>query len=285
MKKWKCLVCGYMHEGDEPPDICPVCSVGPDQFEQVFEEKAADRGNKKTYVIVGSGIAAVSAAENLRQLQPEAKIRIFTQETEFPVWRMNLSRWLAGELNDQQIELKARDWWANNNIELNLRQKVTSLDIPNKKIKIENDTVVSWDCLLLATGASAFVPPVEGTGFSNVCTFRTLEDGFKLKKMAESGRRAVCIGGGLLGLETAGALSRLGVKVTVVEMSDYLLSRQLNQAAAEVFEVYCLKQGLKLVKSAISRRFAGSELAEKLVLEDGRELEADFFCNFRWNSQ
>ena len=100
-KQWRCLNCGYIHTGPEPPDECPVCGAPADRFEPVAVQAggASTAAREVNVVVLGAGIAGISAVESLRQADPAARITLVSKETELPYYRLNLTRLLAGEID------------------------------------------------------------------------------------------------------------------------------------------------------------------------------------------
>lgn len=119
-RRWKCVVCGYVHEGNEPPEVCPQCGAGADSFEP--EEKAEfpeiQGGGAGKIIVVGAGIAGLSAAEALRSADPSTEILLFSKESSLPYYRVNLTRYLAGEIGDEELPIHPQHWYEENKIQL-----------------------------------------------------------------------------------------------------------------------------------------------------------------------
>ena len=267
-QQWVCNVCGFSIEGDTPPDNCPQCGTDRDHFEKIYP--AGTR-----YLIIGAGIAGVSAADAIHQADPNAKIVLLSDETELPYFRMNLTRYLAGELDDSKLDLHSRAWYLENDIELHLNSKVVDINAQERLVFTADGRSFAYDRLILTTGASPFVPPFAGAHLPGVQTLRTLRDANAILSVCSRPVNVVCIGGGLLGLEVAGAISKRGANVSVVESLPWLLPRQLDQPASRILQQKIEAMGIHVYTGAKTKALVGLEHVEAVELEDGSSLPAD----------
>ena len=240
---WRCSVCGYVHRGSEPPANCPACGVSREHFEPLPDDKppagklgpaataSSSAGAATRVVVIGAGSAGLAAVESLRQAAPAAEIVLISQETELPYYRLNLTRYLAGEIHRQDLFIHPADWYQRQAIQLVLGTEVSALHLADHVVQLRDGRRLPFEKLLLAAGARPFIPPLPGADRQGVTSLRTVHDADYLLKACEAGARCVCIGGGLLGLETAGALARRGARVTLLEGHGWLLPRQLNERA------------------------------------------------------
>ena len=276
-EQWRCINCEYIHAGDQPPDVCPICAVGPDRFEAVSSNSQQQETHNETgtIVIIGGGIAGLSAAESAREAAPSATIILLTREEELPYYRLNLTRYLAGELNVEALPVHPESWYREHNIDIRFGTEVTAIAPTNKIIEIKGSDSLSYDRLILAMGAHPFVPPIAGINRQNIVTLRTKKDVDYILKAAIPGSRCVVVGGGVLGLETAAALARRQAQVSLIEGFAWLLPRQLNATASTYLEKSAQAQGIKLVADARIKQFDGDEVVRSVVLESGQEIPAD----------
>ena len=138
-KTWVCSMCGYIHYGPEPPDECPVCGASKDQFTLSTEDETSPAIETPSVtvnkaVVVGAGIAGVSAAEAIRKFAPQADITLISAETHLPYYRLNLTRYLAGEINADQLSLHPEIWYNIHNIRLLRNTAAQALDLENKEL-------------------------------------------------------------------------------------------------------------------------------------------------------
>jgi nitrite reductase (NADH) large subunit len=167
-------------------------------------------GALKRLVVVGNGMAGVACVEQILKHAPRFAITIFGDETHVNYNRILLSSVLAGEKPSDEITLNPIEWYERNSIHLRVGVRVTDVDPVAKTVSAQDGSVTAFDTLLLATGSSAWMPPIEGLDKDGVFAFRTLDDTRALLERARPGARAVVIGGGLLGLEAARGLQVQG---------------------------------------------------------------------------
>ncbi len=276
-KRWRCLLCGYEHEGASPPDSCPLCGATRDQFEPVggSVEPIVGTGPAAHLVVIGGGVAAVAAAESIRNTSPEAAITLVSKEPDLPYYRLNLTRLLAGEIDEAPLPIHPAAWYGERAIRLVTGSEVVRLSLAPKEIELAGGERIGFDKAVLATGAHALVPPVPGADRAGVFRVRTIEDVRGLLAIATKGRRCVCIGGGILGLETAGALVRRGVDVTLLEGHSYLMPRQLPARGGEVMKAFVAGLGIRLRTQARTSEILGGDGVSGVKLEDGSIVPAD----------
>lgn len=273
---WRCTVCGYVHDGSEPPETCPVCGVESGLFEPISEEPekpAAPTGPH--VVVVGGGIAGVVAAARAREASSDVRISLITKEPGLPYYRLNLTRLLAGEVSEDELPLHPRSWYEERHIEL-IEGDCTSIDRTAKEVVLRDERRVAYDRLVLANGSHPFVPPIAGATREGVYAFRTLADTRALLELAGPAKRCAVVGGGLLGLEAAGALRKRGCDVVVLEGFGWLLPRQLAEPAGVMLQRHLEKSGMQIRCSVRVKELVGDEAVRGVLLEDGSEVPADF---------
>ncbi len=278
-REWRCIACGYIHQGDTPPSECPLCGAPADAFELLEVRAPAGRKNvqrPERILIVGGGIAGVSAAEAAHEESPESEIILITDENHPPYYRLNLSRFLAGQVDENDLFIHPVKWYAEHNIELRLGASVLAIDADKNELTLKEGEKLSFDALVLATGAFPFVPPFKGADLDGVRVFRTIDDAKKLAVAAKEGTTCVCIGGGILGLETAGALARRGVAVTLLENAEWLLPHQLDKTGGVLLERWVNQQGIHIKRSVTVSEIVGDTKAIGVRLDTGEFLGADF---------
>lgn len=273
--KWRCINCSYVHDGENPPDICPVCGAEKDKFEPAEKSSQAEGAKSAKVVIVGGGIAGVTAAETLRKVSPESQITLITMEGELPYYRLNLTRYLGSEISRGELTIHPLSWYQENNIELICNAVVQTIDKDKHIVSLVDGKEVSYDKLILATGSHPFIPPYKGAELEGVFSLRTLSDADEIIAKALSGSRCVCIGGGILGIETAGALAKRGVDVTMLESHAWLMPRQLNPKGSAILEKHISTLGIKTLKDTKTQEIAGDSKVSGVLLQNGDLLEAD----------
>jgi nitrite reductase (NADH) large subunit len=236
------------------------------------------------YVIVGNGVAGVTAAQSLVQADPAVEVHIFGEEP-YPYYqRPQLWEFLAGEIEQQTLYFRPPEWYAARGIQVHLGARVTALDPAEHRLTLADGgstKFVVYDRLLLATGAQPFVPPFAGADRAcgehrrtdGVFTLRTFDDAQAMKAYASDVHSAVVIGCGLLGLETARALLSLGLDVTMIESEPHLLPRQLDAEGAQVLQASLEAMGLRFLTDAATETILGNERVTGVRLKDGRVVE------------
>jgi nitrite reductase (NADH) large subunit len=247
------------------------------------------------YVIVGNGVAGVTAAQSIVRADPAAEVHIFGAEP-YPYYqRPRLLEFLAGEIEQQTLYFRPLEWYAAKGIQVHLGARVIALDPAEHLLTLADGGSIHYDRLLLATGGRAFVPPFAGADKDGVFTLRTLDDARAIKtyacdepfdyaqdrrrRTASGVRSATVIGGGLLGLETARALLSLRLDVSVIECKPHLLPRQLDAEGAQVLQARLEALGLHILTDAATETILGTEnqneRACSVRLTDGRVVEGD----------
>jgi len=227
------------------------------------------------HVIVGNGVAGVTAAQAIRQADADAEVHLFGAEP-YPYYRRpQLWEFIAGQVEQDALYYRPAEWYAERDIRLYLGAEVAKLAPAAHHIALADGTQIAYDRLLLATGARSFIPPCEGAEKDGVFALRTLDDALAIKAYAQGVDTAVVVGGGLLGLETARALHTAGLDVTVVEFFPYLLPRQLDEEGAQVLEALLKAQGLHVVTGATTTAILGVPCADCIQLQSGAKVTGD----------
>jgi NADPH-dependent 2,4-dienoyl-CoA reductase/sulfur reductase-like enzyme/nitrite reductase/ring-hydroxylating ferredoxin subunit len=183
----------------------------------------------RTIAIVGAGAAGESAAETLRREGYDGEILLFGGDESPPVDRPNLSKdFLAGTAPEEWIPLRPPAFFGEQKIALSLASRVAAIDPAARKLSLADGREVSWDALLLATGATPIRPPIPGADLGHVHTLRTLGDCRAIIERATRARRAVIVGASFIGMEVAASLRARGLDVSVVAPEAQPFSRTLG---------------------------------------------------------
>jgi nitrite reductase (NADH) large subunit len=230
-------------------------------------------------VVLGNGIAGVTAADHVRRRHPLARIEIVAEESHHLYNRMGIARLIYGRSAMQGLYLNPEKWYEEHGITPWLNTRARSIDPIRKQVLLGTGETLDYDRLILATGSRSFVPPIDGFGAAGTFVLRTADDALGLRAFAQrhGARRAVVAGGGLLGLEAAYALHKLGLRTTVLERGDRLLRRQLDARASELLRGYLEGLGLEILTDADTVALEGNGRVSMALLADGRGAEADVF--------
>jgi NAD(P)H-nitrite reductase large subunit/rubredoxin len=275
--QWRCLNCGYIHTGDAPPEFCPVCGVPAESFEPVepSPEELPLAARSMRIAVLGAGIAGIAAVESLRKTSPDAEITLISKEKELPYYRLNLTRYLAGEIGEADLPIHPESWYDEQNIRLLRGEEAKTLNLDKLQVALRSGDAIPFERLVLTVGAHPFIPPFPGAYRQGVFPLRTIADAHNVLDLAQQGANCIVIGGGLLGIETAGALAQRGAKVTLLEGHEWLMPRQLNATAGELLRQRVLGAGIDLRTQARTEEILGDERVRSVKLEDGAELPAD----------
>lgn len=237
---YRCSVCGYIVVGETPPETCPICGASKENFETGFDGPKEMDSNESAInstpdfervVIIGGGIAAFSAATTLRENSDTIAITLITNESLLPYYRLNLTKVLSAgaESEEEKLVIKDQYWYDEQRIKVLKNRVVIDLNREANEVLLFDGTSIHYDRLIMALGAHPFVPPFEGATLKGVTSLRTHDDISYLKDLLNPSHHVMVIGGGVLGMEAAGALVSLGCRVTVAESSEWLMPRQLNK--------------------------------------------------------
>jgi nitrite reductase (NADH) large subunit len=228
----------------------------------------------KRYIIVGNGVAGTTAAENIRKLDKEGTITIFTNEDLPFYYRIRLNEYLSGDLKKADLLAKKAEWYEVQKIDLRLQSPVVNGDPQKKAVFTEDNEEFPYDTLLLATGSHSFIPPIKGSETNGVFAIRSIRDCREIMAWSEKAKDVVLIGGGLLGLETGNALLKLGLKVTVVEFFPRLLPRQLDNEGAKRLKSTMEGMGFAFRLGAKTQEITGDHQVSGVLLEGGEKINA-----------
>jgi NAD(P)H-dependent nitrite reductase small subunit len=233
-------------------------------------------GRKPRLVVIGNGMAAVRAIQELRGLAPQGyDITVFGAEPHGSYNRVLLSPLLSGEKRIEDIVTHPPEWYVEHGITLHRADPVTHIDRVRRRVRSRNGVEASYERLLIATGSLPILLPVPGSSLPGVITFRVLQDVDTMLAATGSRRRAVVIGGGLLGLEAASGLLQRGLDVTVVHIHPHLMEQQLDAQAADLLRGELERRGLKFRMAAETSHLCGETEVSGVGLADGSVLPAD----------
>jgi len=220
-------------------------------------------------------MAGMACVEQILRHEPIFHITVFGDETHVNYNRIQLSSVLAGEKDADDIVLNGLDWYLENGIDLRLGVRITGVDPVARTVTGDDGSVTPYDKLLLATGSSAFIPPIAGADKDGVFCFRNLNDTRAMLERVRPGLKTAVIGGGLLGLEAARGLQLRGADVTVVHLMGSLMERQLDAAGSKYLLEKIEAMGVKVLLSHSTTAILGDGRAEGISFVNGYRMEAD----------
>ncbi|MGU3361845.1 NAD(P)/FAD-dependent oxidoreductase [Methylobacterium sp. M6A4_1b] len=231
---------------------------------------------RERLVVIGNGMASLRFLERLTERAPGLyDVTVVGAEPQAAYNRVLLSSLLGGEVDEAGCAFRGLDWYAGHGIRLITGAPVTEIDRENALVMVGETHVLPFDKLVLAVGSLPIRLPKPGMDLPGVLTFRDLADVAAIRRAAVAHARAIVIGGGLLGLEAAVGLARLGVETTLLHVMDRLMERQLDHAAAGLVKRAMEARGVKVLLKADTAAVEGTGRVERLVLSDGTVLPAD----------
>ncbi|WP_429372693.1 nitrite reductase large subunit NirB [Paenibacillus sp. DS2015] len=229
---------------------------------------------REKLVVIGNGMAGISAVEQILKLNSSFDITVFGSEPHPNYNRIMLSYVLEGSKTIDDIVLNDWNWYKDNQITLHTDTTVLKIDEVNKLVVTEDGLKVPYDKVIIATGSNPFILPVPGSYKKGVVGFRDINDCNQMLIAAQTYKKAAVIGGGLLGLEAAKGLVNLGMDVTVVHLMDDLMERQLDQSASLMLKNELERQGIKFAMGKQTVEVIGEEHVSGLRFSDESTLEA-----------
>ena len=211
-----------------------------------------------TTIIIGAGHGGGALAANLRQNGFSGPITMIGEEPHPPYQRPPLSKgWLKGDVDADGLLLRPRDWYEESNIALRTSTRVIRVDRASKSVTLSTDEVLTYDTLVLATGARARRLSLPGSDLKGFLELRTIEDAKAIKAWFKPGFRLAIIGGGYVGLEVAASARNLGVDVHVIEREDRLLARVAGPVLSDFFREAHEAHGVRFHFGAVVEGFDG----------------------------
>ncbi len=223
---------------------------------------ASNGGVNVQYVIIGASAAGLSAAETLRRLKPDAEITIISKEKDIAYSRCLITYYISGQIPKNGLYLRTPEQI--NKLNLNIVSPAEVVEVSNstKSVRLADGRIISYDRLLVASGASPVFPDIPGLQGQGVYSLRTLSDADDIIAGLTGVNSAVILGDGLVSVTTAMALSSKGIKVSLVGIAPHILATFLDARAAQILQKKMLARGIEL--------FLGQSFAEINRGQDGK---------------
>jgi NAD(P)H-nitrite reductase large subunit/ferredoxin len=234
------------------------------------------RDSIRRVVVVGTGVAGVTAAEEVRKVLPDAALVLVGEEPYDFYNRMAITRLVSESISIDSLYLNRRDWAESRRIDYRRGVAVVAIDRTRNEVETETGERFPYDRLVLATGSRPFIPAIEGFGVAGSFALRTIDDAVQIQQHIRARRceSAVVVGAGLLGLESAYNIAQLGVRVSVLDRGPWPLSRQLDEHAGSILWQMLHDLGIEILASAEARRLLDGGQVSGIELIDGRSIPA-----------
>ena len=258
--------------------------VDPQPSLEEPSERAAEPRRARTageairrVVVVGAGVAGVTATEEVRRALPDAELTLVGDEPYAFYNRMAITRLVGESASIDSLYLNRRDWAASRSVDERRGLTVTAIDRAAREVSLADGERLPYDRVVVATGARPLVPPIEGIGVDGSFVLRTIDDAVQIQQHIRRHRcrTAVVVGGGLLGLEAAYHLTLLDVRVLVLDRGPWPLSRQLDEQAGALVWEMLHDLGIELLARTEARRILADERVTGVELLDGGTIDAE----------
>jgi NAD(P)H-nitrite reductase large subunit len=224
------------------------------------------------YVIIGNSAAAIGGVEGIRSVDTEGEIMLISRESEFTYSRPLISYYLGGEVKKENMGYRNADFYEKNQVKAILGKAVTAVNRDKKEVKLDDGSTVSYDKLLVATGAVPLMPPIPGLEqVKESYTFQSMTDVLALEKALTPEKDVLILGGGLIGLKCAEGIGDKAKSITVIDRFDRVLPSVLDDEGAAMVQKRGEENGVKffLGENAIKVE------ANKIICESGKEFNFD----------
>jgi NADPH-dependent 2,4-dienoyl-CoA reductase/sulfur reductase-like enzyme/ferredoxin len=275
------LACMCSVKGPVLIDRDPHSAPAPQVVSLVARPKsdAALRVGLRRVVIVGNGVAGMGVADALRRASASVQITVVGNEAHAFYNRMGIGRLVYDSAGMEGLMLVPGDWAARQDIRVHLGSVAAQIDRERRLLRLASGETLPYDKLVLATGASSTLPEADFLSHPNAFVLRSADDARAIRDYVQrrQARRALVLGGGVLGVEAADALNKLGLKVTLLQRADRLMNAQLDEPGAAKLAGYLESTGIQVVTHASVARWEGGPQLQAACLAHGPRVRADVF--------
>jgi NAD(P)H-nitrite reductase large subunit len=199
------------------------------------------------YLIIGNSAGGIGVVEAIREVDKQGTMVIVSDEPYLAYSRPLIAKYLVGECSLEEMLFRPADFYTQNNITSLLGRRVECLKLESRVAWLDSGENISWEKLLLASGGIPIVPRTEGITKRGIFTFTTIDDAKAIGEFLDNARKAVVIGGGLIGISATEALVKRGIEVTIVEMKERILNTILDEQASLMAEEVLKQAGVEII--------------------------------------
>jgi NAD(P)H-nitrite reductase large subunit/ferredoxin len=271
------MACVSRVEGPVMVDPHPTLEGPAESGEPSPSPAAAQPPSIGRIVVVGAGVAGVTAAEEIRRALPDAELALIGDEPYAFYNRMGITRLVSESVSIESLYLNRRDWADSRKIDYRRGVAAATIDRADHEVTLVDGQRLPYDRLVIATGATPLVPPIDGFGAQGSFVLRTIDDAVQIQQHVRRRRcrTAVIVGAGLLGLEAAYYLAQLDVRVVVLDRGPWPLSRQLDEQAGALLWEMLHDLGIELLPQAEAQRVLADEFVTGVELIEGGSIDAE----------
>jgi NAD(P)H-nitrite reductase large subunit len=231
------------------------------------------------YVIIGGSVGGIGAVEAIREVDPVGELTVISEEPFSQYSRPMISEYVSREATLERMKYRSDEFWKENNVHALTGRTAVKIDFAKKQVELGGRDKVEFKKLLIATGGRPFVPRMEGREKDGVFTFTELSSAESIESKLEKSESAVVIGGGLIGVSATEALVKRGIKVTLVELKDKILSLVLDETASEIAEKVLREAGVTIITGQTVQQIIGrkdnGDAVGGVIMTDGTEITCD----------
>jgi NAD(P)H-nitrite reductase large subunit/ferredoxin len=271
------MACVSRVEGPVVVDPNPTREQPSDEPTAAVAVERAGKTEIGRVVVIGAGVAGVTAAEELRRELPEAELTLIGDEPYAFYNRMGITRLVSESVSIESLYLNRNDWAESRKIDYRRGRPVTAIDREKRDVALADGERVPYDRVVIATGATPLVPPIDGFGAEGSFVLRTIDDAVQMQQHVRRHRcrTAVILGAGLLGLEAAYYLTQLDIRVVMLDRGPWPLSRQLDEQAGALLWEMLHDLGIELLPQVQAERIVADEVVSGIELVDGGAIDAE----------
>ncbi|MCQ2055897.1 MAG: FAD-dependent oxidoreductase [archaeon] len=225
----------------------------------------------RNIIVIGSGAAGMTAASAAKRSDPDASVLVFTKDEHVAYSPCAMPWAIEGKIKWEDIIMHDPLYYKKRGIEVYVKTMVTAVDSVNKTV-VANMETYSYDSLIIATGGTVFVPPIDGKNLEGVFTVKTVSDGKAVQVAARNAKTVVIVGAGTIGLEMSMAFRKMGKRVIIVEMMAQVLSRVMDDDMADLVQKHLEMDGVEFIMKTSILAVRGSERVEAIVTTSGEYL-------------
>ena len=238
-------------------------------------ENTYQKNTNEHFLVLGGSAAAVTAAEAIRERNHTASVTMISREKYYPYTRPLMSKGAYHGFRNRDYIMIDDLWKKKTEIDVLLHAEIVAIDLEDRHIQLADGRVFSFDKCVYALGADCFIPPIDGAGLKGIFPIRTISDVENLRRSQLAAKKAIIVGGGVIGLEAAWQMRELDLDVVIVELGSTLMGRLCDEKTAQLLKTAFDAHEVEVITGSGLKTIYGRERVESVLLDNGREIAAD----------